>query len=298
MSSVLQKKIESGAGLPPTLLRYQAFWDSLQTAVAPWAQANLNGGVLPHPEVRRVLPGPEAREMLDRRTAYYFNARLSPGICAVATDGSGAARVAATRLSQDVETSSEAPALFLKLMFEAPAIALWRDLAGVFDGHDGEAPGSPLSEPGLASGAFEASKRYLLTAYSVMPESLRAQVWIVFDLDYLLAGAAEADRLAALSKRPARGHMQALHDSVMTSTIRIDAVLDHVQMTIGDCSRLKVGDVLPLPETDPRFVTLQAETVSGNIEIGQCEMGVWKRHRALKLKEPVLQPFTEEIARM
>ncbi|MFN7054806.1 FliM/FliN family flagellar motor switch protein [Hyphomonas sp.] len=298
MSSVLQKKIESGAGLPPTILRYQAFWDSLQAVVAPWAEVNLNGGVLPHPEIRRVLPGPEARELLERRTVNYFNSRMSPGVCAVATDGPGAARIAATRLSQDVETASEAPALFLKLMFEAPSVSLWRALAEEFEGHDAETPASPLAEPSLASGGFEASRRYLLAAYTAMPESLRAQIWVVFDLDYLLAGAAEAERLALLGKRPSGTHMRSLHDSVMTSAIRLDAVLERVPMTVGECSRLKVGDVLPLPETDPRFVTLHAETVSGSLEIGQCEMGVWKRHRALKLKEPVLKSFTEEIARM
>lgn len=298
MSSVLQKKIDAGAGLPPTILRYQAFWDDLQAAMAGWAQANLNGGMLPHPEVRRVATGPVALELLERRTAYFFNERLSPGVCAVATDGSGAARVAATRLSQDVEAAAEAPALFLKLMFEAPAIALWRELAEVFPGHDAEAPASPLAEPPMAAGGFATSKRYLLVAYPVMPESLRAQVWVVFDLDYLMAGAQAAEREAADQKRPTGPRPHALHDSVMTSAIRIDAVLERVPMTIGDCSRLKVGDVLALPDTDPRYVTLQAETMNGNIEIGHCEMGVWKRHRALKLSKPTLEPFTKEVAKM
>ncbi|MFN3312041.1 MAG: FliM/FliN family flagellar motor switch protein [Hyphomonas sp.] len=298
MSSVLQKKIEAGAGLPPTLLRYQAFWEDLQGVVADWAQANLNGGMLPHPEIRRVVTGPEAREILERRTVYYFNQLISPGICAVATDGSGAARVAATRLSQDVETASEAPPLFLKLMFEAPATALWRALAAKFDGHDAETPASPLADHSFATGGFDSSRRYLLAAYPVMPESLRAQVWVVFDIEYLMAGALEAEKLAAKQKRPTGGHQHALHDSVMASSIRVDAVLEQIPMTVGDCSRLKVGDVLALPDTDPRFVTLHAETVNGSVEIGHCEMGVWKRHRALKLRQPVLEPFTEEIARM
>lgn len=298
MSSVLQKKIEAGAGIPPTLLRYQAFWDDLQAVVAEWAQANLNGGMLPHPEIRRVVTGPEAREILERRTVYYFNQRVSRGICAVATDGSGAARVAATRLSQDVEAASEAPPLFLRLMFEAPAVALWQALAAKFDGHDAETPASPLCEHASATGGFEPSQRYLLAAYPVMPESLRAQVWVVFDIDYLLAGALEAEKLAAKQKRSSGGHQHALHDSVMASSIRVDAVLEHLSMTIGTCSRLKVGDVLALPDTDPRFVTLHAETVNGNVEIGHGEMGVWKRHRALKLRQPVLEPFTQEIAKM
>jgi hypothetical protein len=43
---------------------------------------------------------------------------------------------------------------------------------------------------------------------------------------------------------------------------------------------------------------LQAETVNGSVDIGQCEMGVWKRQRALKLKTPILEPFTRELAKL
>lgn len=286
----------AGSGLPPTILRYHDFWDGLHQAVSAWAAQSLDGGVPQEPAMRRVYSGSAALEALDQRTAFFLSSRVSPGLCAIATDGAGAARVVARRLSQDVESAGEASALFLKLMFEAPAVALWRSVAASLEGHQSETIASPLSEPVQAAGSFEADSRYLVVAYSVMPEALQSQVWLVFDLDYLMGCAHEAERRAAEHRRPATSRL--LRDSVMSSSIRVDAVLDKISMTIGECSRLKVGDLIPLPDTDPGSIRLNAETVNGQIELGHCEMGVWKRQRALKLKQPVLEPFTQEVAKM
>lgn len=296
MTSVLRKKMGAGSGLPPTILRYHDFWDAIHRSVTSWAAQSLDGGVSQEPEMRRVYSGTAATEALDLRTTFYFNSRVSPGLCAIATDGAGAARIVAKRLSQDFESAKEASALFLKLMFEAPAVSLWRATAEALEGHQADTLASPLSDPMQAAGNFETDSRYLVIAYSVMPEALQCQIWLVFDLDYLMGCAHEAERRAAEHKRPSTSRQ--LRDSVMSSSIRVEAVLDKISMTIGECSRLKVGDLIPLPDTDPGSVRLNAETVNGQIEIGQCEMGVWKRQRALKLKQPVLEPFTQEVAKM
>ncbi|MFN4183327.1 MAG: FliM/FliN family flagellar motor C-terminal domain-containing protein [Hyphomonas sp.] len=296
MSSVLRKKMGTGSGLPPTILRYHDFWSAVHHSLLTWAGESLDGGVPQEPEMRRVYTGTAALEALERRTAFFFNSRVSPGLCAIAADGAGAARIVAKRLSQDFESAKEASALFLKLMFEAPAVSLWRSAAASLEGHQAETIASPLSEPVQAASNFDADSRYLVISYSIMPEAVQSQVWLVFDLDYLMGCAHEAERRAAEQKRPATSRL--LRDSVMGSSIRVEAVLDKISMTIGECSRLKVGDLIPLPDTDPGSVRLNAETVNGQIEIGHCEMGVWKRQRALKLKQPVLEPFTQEVAKM
>lgn len=286
----------AGSGLPPTILRYHDFWDGIHQSLSGWASQSLDGGVPQEPDIRRVYSGTAAIEALAPRTVFFFNSRVSPGLCAIATDGAGAARIVSKRLSQDFESAKEASALFLKLMFEAPAVALWRVAASLLEGHQAETFASPLSEPAQAAGGFEPDSRYLIVGYSVMPEALQSQIWLVFDLDYLMGCAHEAERRAAEHKRPSPSRL--LRDSVMGSPIKVEAVLDKISMTIGECSRLKVGDLIPLPDTDPGSVRLNAETVNGQIEIGQCEMGVWKRQRALKLKQPVLEPFTQEVAKM
>ncbi|MFN3609889.1 MAG: hypothetical protein ACK4Y9_12570, partial [Hyphomonas sp.] len=173
--------------------------------------------------MRRVYSGAAAIEALELRTAFYFNSRMSPGLCAIATDGAGAARIVAKRLSQDFESAKEASALFLKLMFEAPAVSLWRSAAGSLEGHQAEATVSPLSEPVQAAGNFEADSRYLIIAYSVMPEAVQSQIWLVFDLDYVMGCAHEAERRAAEHKRPTSSKL--LRESVMNSSIRVEAVL-------------------------------------------------------------------------
>ena len=286
----------AGSGLPPTILRYHDFWDGIHHSLSGWATQSLDGGVPQEPDIRRVYSGTAAIEALAPRTAFFFNSRVSTGVCAIATDGPGGARIVSKRLSQDFESAKEASALFLKLMFEAPAVALWRAAASLLEGHQSETLASPLSEPAQAAGSFEPDSRYLIIGYAVMPEALQSQIWLVFDLDYLMGCAHEAERRAAEHKRPSPSRL--LRDSVMGSPIKVEAVLDKISMTIGECSRLKVGDLIPLPDTDPGSVRLNAETVNGQIEIGQCEMGVWKRQRALKLKQPVLEPFTQEVAKM
>ena len=80
--------------------------------------------------------------------------------------------------------------------------------------------------------------------------------------------------------------------------IRLDGVLERLTLSIGECSRFEVGQLIALPDVDTTRVSLQAETVNGSVDIGQCEMGVWKRQRALKLKTPILEPFTRELAKL
>jgi flagellar motor switch protein FliM len=80
--------------------------------------------------------------------------------------------------------------------------------------------------------------------------------------------------------------------------IQLEGVLDRLTLSIGECSRFEVGQLIALPDVDTTRVSLQAETVNGSIDIGQCEMGVWKRQRALKLKTPILEPFTRELSKL
>lgn len=296
MSSVLRKKLESRSGLPPTILGYHEFWETLHQAVCAWADEAMDGTVPEEPDVRRMYNGGGLLEILEHQTTFFFHSMHSPGICAIATNEAGAARIVAKRLGQDFESAQETSALFMKLMFETPAVSLWRGAARLLEGHDADTPASPLSDPAHAAGHVQADSRYLAVAYRVMPAALQSQIWIIFDLDFIMSCAHGAQRRAAEHRRPSPSKV--LRESALRSSINVEAVLDKISMTIGECSRLEVGDLIPLPDTDPGSVRLNAETVNGQIEIGQCEMGVWKRQRALKLKQPVLEPFTQEVAKM
>ncbi len=299
MSSVLRKKIEAGAGTPPTILQFHEFWEPLQTKVAAWILETFGIETKAVPEARRVVPGNIASNQLDSLLTFAFNAKFSPGLCAIAIDESGAAMNAAQRLQQGADSLEGVSPLFQKLLYETPAFALWRLIASGFSDHTVLGSHAPLSELPQAAGGFEPAHRYLMVGFTFAKDDKQARIWVAFDLDYVQHRAIEFERHAAHLRRAASSQGRgALRDSVKLSMITLEGVLDRIPMTIGECSRLEVGQIIALPDVDTSKVSLQAETVNGTVDIGQCEMGVWKSQRALKLKTPILEPFTRELAKI
>lgn len=299
MSSVLRKKIEAGAGISPTILQFHEFWEPLQTKVASWVLETFGIETKAVPEARRVVAGNLARSQLDGLLTFAFNAKFSPGLCAIAIDEAGAGMNAGQRLQQGADSLEGVSPLFQKLLFETPAFALWRLIASGFADHTVLGSHAPLSELPQAAGGFEPAHRYLMIGFSCALEDKQARFWIVFDLDYVQQRSIEFAQQAAHQRQSASSQGRgALRDSVKSSMIRIEGVLDRISMTIGECSRLEVGQIIALPDVDTARVSLQAETVNGAVDIGHCEMGVWKRQRALKLKSPILEPFTRELAKL
>lgn len=299
MSSVLRKKIEAGAGIPPTILQYQEFWDLLQAKVAAWTFDTYGVETKAIPDIRKVVPGNIAVTQLEGLQSLVFNSRNSPGLCALGVDAAGAALNAGQRLHQGDDGMDGASALFLKLLFEAPGLGLWRSLATSLEGHIPAIGQVPLSDYAAAAGGFDPAHRYLMIGIGFSKGETRARLWLVFDIDYVLRHAVDALHRGGDRRGASGGRSQeALRASMRSSTILIDGVLDRLNMTIGQCSRLEVGQMLPLSEADTARITLQAETVNGSVAIGFAEMGVWKRQRALKLSTQILEPFTQELAKL
>ena len=296
MSAVLRKKIEAGAGVPPSILQLQQFWLQLQTRTRDWAGETYAADCALTIGARRVVNGRDAQKTLDTEIAFYFSAEASPGLCAVAIDNAGAARNAAARMHQDVDTITDASPLFLKLLAEQAAVALWGDVAaGILNARATKAP--PLAEAGGAAGRFEGTSRYLLIEYRLDMGEQVSRVWYAFHFDFMQQFARDSLRQIADQKVQARHHSQkTLSDSVLGSTITLDAVLDRMSLTIGECSKLEVGTVLPLTGADAARLHLSADTMNGRVDIGSGELGVWKRQRALKLKTPISESFAQEIA--
>ena len=296
MSAVLRKKIEAGAGVPPSILQLQQFWLQLQTRTRDWAGETYAADCALTIGARRVVNGRDAQKTLDTEIAFYFSAEASPGLCAVAIDNAGAARNAAARMHQDVDTITDASPLFLKLLAEQAAVALWGDVAaGILNARATKA--LPLAEAGGAAGRFEGASRYLLIEYRLDMGEQVSRVWYAFHFDFMQQFARDSLRQIADQKVQARHHSQkTLSDSVLGSTITLDAVLDRMSLTIGECSKLEVGTVLPLTGADAARLHLSADTMNGRVDIGSGELGVWKRQRALKLKTPISESFAQEIA--
>ncbi len=299
MSSVLRKKIEAGAGIPPGILQFQDFWDPMQTKISAWLFDTFAVEAKALPNDRRVVPGNIAANHLDGLLSLVFNAKLSPGLCAIAVDERGAAMNAGQRLQQDSAHLEGVSDLFRKLLFETPAANLWRSLASGLDGHSLAGSQAPFSDYTAAAGGFDPAQRYLMAGFNFTRNEQAAQVWTVFHFDYVQRRALETQAKAVSKRTAASGQGSlSLRASVKSSMITLDGVLDRLALTIGECSRFEVGQVLALPDVNTARVSLQAETVNGSVDIGHCEMGVWKRQRALKLTTPILEPFTRELAKL
>jgi hypothetical protein len=296
VSAVLRKKIESGAGIPPSVLQLQQFWLQLQTRTCDWARETYGTGATISLGTRRVVNGQDVQRALDTEIAFYFSAEASPGLCAMAIDNAGAIRNAAARMNQDVDSITDASPLFLKLLAEQAAIVLWGNVAGgLLDTRTSKS--SPFADPKAAAGKFETSSRYLLVEYQLQLGEQASRVWFAFSFDFMQKFARESLRQIADQKVQARHQSQkTLSDSVRASTITLDAVLDRMSLTIGECSKLEVGTILPLSGADAGRLSLSADTINGSVDIGSGELGVWKRQRALKLRTPILESFAQEIA--
>jgi hypothetical protein len=299
MSSVLRKKIQAGAGIPPAILQFHEFWDPLQAKVAAWVFETYGVEVSAFPESRRVVPGNIAKSQLEGLLSFVFDQFSSPGICAIAIDETGSALNAARRLDQNPDDLEGVSPLFQKLLFETSALSLWRLAATGLSGHSHFGSDLPTADFSGAAGGFEPTERYLIVSYSCPVGTQRFRFMLVLNLEFIRHHAIEFEQNAERQKSFAqqRGR-ETLRESVKTTMVTIEGILDEVSMSIGQCSRLQVGNLIALPDVNTARVSLRAETVNGSVEVGHGEMGVWKRQRALKLKTPILEPFTRELAKL
>jgi len=295
VSAVLRKKIEAGAGVPPSILQMRQFWQQLQTRTRDWAARTY--GTLPDVALtgRRVVNGTDAQHMLEHEVAFYFSAESSPCLAGIAIDTAGAVRNAAARMNQDVASITDASPLFLKLLAEQAGTDLWEEIAaGLMKAGKGA---SSFTDPVGAAGRFDAGSRYLQIEFQLRIDGENSHVWFFFPFDFMQQFARSSLRAAADQKAQARHHSQkTLSDSVRASTMTLDAVLERLSLTIGECAKLEIGAVLPLSGADAGKLSLTAETINGSVDIGSGELGVWKRQRALKLSTPIAVSFVQEIA--
>ena len=296
MSSVLRRKIEDRAGIPTAVLQLDDFWHTLQKRVSSWMTDMLGAETPAVLETRNVVPGTEAASQLEKLQCVVFNGDYSPGLCAVAVDEFTATLNASQRLQQPLSELSAISELFRKLLLETPISVIWNSLVTELAGHVSLGANAPFSDYSAAAGGFTPTQRYLMIGFSAPRDNEIVRMWVVFHLDYVLRNAQELELQAARMRKSSAGAgSETLRASVKSSMIAIEGVLDRLTLTIGQCSRFEVGQLIALPDVDTSRVSLRAETVNGNVDIGLCEMGVWKQQRALKLKTPILEPFLREL---
>lgn len=296
MSAILRKKIEAGAGVPPSIANLRPFWEQVQSSTEAWAHASLGGETTVRVTGRRVIGASAATAIVDDPFTFFMAADLSPGIASVTLDNRIAIQCAAARLHQDAESLADASSLFLKLLCEQTSIVLWQKLGGALEGHDTSSAKSPLCDSESVIGGFDSASRYLRVDLELEFGSGVSVLTVMFAFDFIQKHAQSKLRHEEARKQQACQHTpKSLSASIRASAISLDAVLERMTLTIAECSRLEVGNILPLANADANRLSLCAETINGSVDIGLGELGVWKRQRAVKLHTPISENFAREI---
>lgn len=308
MSAVLRKKISAAGSLPPKVLQCAPLWDALVGAAKRWAADVYGHELEARISGRQIVRGAAAQKKLAERFSFVSLTKTGAALLAISIDRPGAARYAAERLHQSTDSLLGATDLFLKLMSEQPASKLWRQVRDAISDKPASEDILSLGDPAAVSDAIEPDVRlaqinivlaaegsedgWLLEGGEEPPE-----IRLFFDLERMEKLAAD---IRGRKKGRSAGYGASDSETVRTrlrqSSIRLDVVLDSLGMTIADCSRFEIGQVLPLAGTEGGQLMLCAETMNGQAVIAQGEMGNWKGQRALKLNGPVIESYIREIA--
>lgn len=297
MMSALRKKMDSNSGLPPSILQMRTFWDQMTEVVQVWATKTTDLEVFCEITVRKVLSARAVNELLGDDVTFMFASQSDTGPSAMIVDQALVAQCAAKRFGDDVETMTTSSQVFLKLACESAAIALCETISSdVLMQTTAPSLGVPKNFI-VSEGQFIGDEEYLHVSFKVVLALKETSIRMLFPID-AIRGATEKRWKALTELRDGSGENShtALRKSVRTSSITVSAVLDQLTMSVGECSRLNIGQILPLPNADTKYLRLSTETLNGPLDITHGEMGIWKDARAVKLASPVSNVFLRNIA--
>lgn len=294
MSEGLRKKLKLATGLAPSLLDHRSLWSALEAAVERWGHTNL-------PETASIastqlckVSSQDALARLNDFQKTYFRCSDSPVLAAIAFDDAAVSVIAANRLGGDDQSAEDAPHLLTKLLAEQSGIQLWQSLSS----HPvvgGDARCSITgAEPMDVAGGFESESSYIFADYTIALTGRLALVRIVFEANSFADRALDMVQPVPAGQRQMK-HRKMLRESVRSSGIRLNAVLETMEMTIGDCARLEAGDTIEMPGIDLTTLLLCTETTNGQIRICDAELGTWKQHRAVRINGAVSEGFARKM---
>lgn len=138
-------------------------------------------------------------------------------------------------------------------------------------------------------------------------ETSTSELWVqIFlqaaQLESLLQSSATGETSDALVIDTAHPWALQMRDAVKKADMPIRAVVETCHMTIAECTRLEIGQVIALPGVSLNsvgiFIDLEtgdaAETDKDVIELTKGSLGIFKKNRALKLIENIDPSFTHD----
>ncbi len=297
MSAVLRKMIEAGTGVPPSIMKAEPFWDTFRDVTTAWFVKILGSDVNPVFDYRKGASGIEVKEHVEGQIVFAFDRIASPGLRAISVDQRCSVEIAAARMSDSADNFLESSNVLMRLLLEDPMASLWREFSATMTpgfSDTGQAPFADISGP---VDELPPAAHYLETRLTCELAGQSFSITFVLDFDYVRARVSDLER-GGMNADVQSVCSAALRRSIRSSSIQLNAVIDHLELTIAECSRLEAGDVLELPAADTEKLTLTAETIDGNVNIGGGSLGAWRDYRALKLQVPVSESFLQEIAEL
>ncbi|NHK26320.1 hypothetical protein FF098_000190 [Parvularcula flava] len=84
--------------------------------------------------------------------------------------------------------------------------------------------------------------------------------------------------------------------AAMSARVQLRAVLERCPMTIAECARLEVGQVIPLPGVSLNELCLAAWADQGHLPVATAALGVMKQFKAVKLMSDPCEEFIADFA--
>lgn len=82
-----------------------------------------------------------------------------------------------------------------------------------------------------------------------------------------------------------------MHDAALSARITLMAVLESCPMTVAECARLEIGQVIPLPGVSLNELTISARGADGHLSVATGALGVMKQFKAVKLMSDPPEDF-------
>jgi hypothetical protein len=89
---------------------------------------------------------------------------------------------------------------------------------------------------------------------------------------------------------------EALTRHVDQSHTPLRTVLESREMTVADCTRLSIGQVIPLPGISLKELRIEAELKNSRVCIAKGALGIHKTRRAIQLVEDIDQAFIDSAS--
>lgn len=301
MSTVLRRKIEIAAGLPPSLARRENFWRSVLVNVNTWSEKTFGPEAFFAMDARRVCDGERALKVLSKFEVAAFDPVVSPAINAVAVDHGTLNSLVAHRLGVDAESLEQAPITLKRLVLIKAAKNLAESLWPVFPSEAGQECPDPEVGNGQVSDFVSPGEHYLFVNVASGEAASGLLVSVVLSLSYLMGNLSRVGEAGFAAADIGAARRNNLENIAFGARLDVSAVLGQVELSIAELYHLDPGDSIMLPRAVDRIVGLEVKTASGALRIGTGTMGTATDRRAIRIasvakREDVQKGLSADLA--